>query len=104
MPEDLELTPRYKLVERIQQLEKEIRAFDEAVEGAVAALEHQVRGTKDGNIDKLIKMGLLGKDKPRRGRPPKEKKKRFIMSTEARAKISTAKKAYWAAKHAAKNN
>ena len=106
MNDDLELTPRFRLVERIQLLEQTIRSLgseaDQALTRAERAVE-QLRATGRAHVDKelkkLVKIGLLGKDQPRRGRPPK--KKRF-MSAEARAKISEAKKAYWAAKKAGK--
>lgn len=114
MTEDLELTPRYRLIERIQQLETNLSNFFKAVDVSVGRIEKLTddaalsKASKKAAIKDLIKMGLLGKERGKPGpkagskRGPYKKKKKRVMSPEARAKISAAKKAYWAKKNAGK--
>jgi hypothetical protein len=94
--DNADLTPRYRLVERIEQLERDIVKFECAIDEAVEAVEMRFKAMASKNLKKL--------DRPESVKAVRKagKKKRF-MSPEAREKIAQSQRERWA-RRKAKNN
>ncbi len=87
MADEHETTPRFKLVDRIHELERQLKAFNTQVDKALDHAEKVVESMKQDKSVRLTGKGNGGKR---------------TMSPEAREKIAAAKRKYWADKKKSK--